>query len=152
MLRQQRLVAASVDHELEAEPLEVFEAQPVAGTLGLDPFAAEPLGPEVERRLGTDAKDDRVDHPAAGASGDGGRVLEEGDVAAGTPSLVRVEEVVDGRIVLVDRLLHQAQAEEPRVEIDVPRRVARDAGDVVDPFEAHDPIVPDQPPVAEKCW
>ena len=62
-------------------------------------------------------------------------VLEEGDVGARTPALVRVEEVVDGRVVLVDRLLHEPQAEHPGVEVDVPRRVTGDQSDVMDAFE-----------------
>jgi hypothetical protein len=46
--------------------------------------------------------------------------------------------VVDGRVVLVDGLLDQAQAEPIDVEVDVRLRVARDRGDVVDAFESHD--------------
>ena len=57
--------------------------------------------------------------------------------APGLPVLVGVEEVVDGRVVLVDGLLDHAQAEHAGVEVDVAGRVAGDAGDVVDAFEAH---------------
>ena len=52
--------------------------------------------------------------------------------------LVGVEEVVDGRVVLVDGLLDQPQAEDPRVEVDVPRCVSRDQSDVMDSLEAHE--------------
>ena len=38
----------------------------------------------------------------------------------GAALLVGVEEVVDGRVVLVDRLLDQAQTEHAGVEVDVP--------------------------------
>ena len=78
-------------------------------------------------------------HPVTGAPGRGAGVLEEGDVAAGAAALVGVEQVVDGRIVLVDRLLHHPQAQQPRVEVDVRRCVAGDRGHVVDAFEAHRP-------------
>ncbi len=98
---------------------------------------AEPRLPEVERRLRADAPLDRVHHPGARATAAHARILEERDVAARRSLLVRVEEVVDGRVVLVDRLLHHPQAEDARVEVDVPRRVARDAGDVVDAVERH---------------
>ena len=64
-------------------------------------------------------------------------ILEERDVAPGRPVLVGVEEVVDGRVVLVDGLLHEPQAEDARVEVDVPRRIAGDARDVVDAVERH---------------
>ena len=75
--------------------------------------------------------------PAPARPGRRARVLEEGEVGARAALLVRVEEVVDGRIVLVDGLLHQAQAEHARVEVDVAGGVARDGGDVVDPLEPH---------------
>src|SRR5262245_53296072 len=76
-------------------------------------------------------------HSLAGASTPRPRVLEERDVGARGAALVRVEEVVDGRVVLVDRLLDQAQAEHAHVEVDVARRVAGDRSDVVDSLEAH---------------
>src|SRR5438132_541393 len=82
------------------------------------------LRPEVERRRGADAPDDGVDHPGAGPAGLGVRVLEEGHLRARAPALVRIEEVVDVRVVLVDRLGHQAQPEDPGVEVDVARGVA----------------------------
>ena len=78
-----------------------------------------------------------MDHPRARPAGADARVLEERDVAPGPPVLVRVEEVVDGRVVLVDRLLHEPQAENTCVEVDISRRVAGDAGHVVDAVEAH---------------
>jgi hypothetical protein len=63
--------------------------------------------------------------------------LEEGDVGAGASLLVRVEEVVDGRVVLVDRLLHQPQPEHTDVEVDVALGVGGDRGDVVDAVQLH---------------
>ncbi len=73
-----------------------------------------------------------MDHPVAGEAPRHARVLEERDVGARRAALVRVEEVVDGRVVLVDRLLDHPQPERVRVELDVLRRVAGDAGDVMD--------------------
>ena len=63
--------------------------------------------------------------------------LEEGQVGAGAALLVGEEEVVDGRVVLVDRLLDQAQAQHPGVEVDVVLRVGGDRGDVVDSLQLH---------------
>ena len=57
--------------------------------------------------------------------------------APGRPGLVGVEEVVDGRVVLVHRLLHEPEAENACVEVDVSRRVGGDARHVVDAVEAH---------------
>ena len=54
-------------------------------------------------------------------------ILEERDVGARGAALVGVEQVVDGRVVLVHRLLDEAEPERPRVEVDVAGRVARDA-------------------------
>ena len=78
-----------------------------------------------------------MDHPVAGATGRGARVLEEGQVHPGRAVLVAVEEVVDGRVVLVDRALDHPQAEQARVELDVPGGVAGDRSDVVDALEPH---------------
>ena len=80
---------------------------------------------------------DGVDHPVARTPAAGAGILEERDVAPRAALLVRVEEVVDGRVVLVHRLLHEPEPEDARVEVDVPRRVGSDARDVVDAVEPH---------------
>src|ERR1700745_2080789 len=68
--------------------------------------------------------DDSMHHPGAGAPGLRARVLEERQVSARPRVLVSVEQVVDGRVVLVDRLGGQPQAEDPGVEVDVAAGVA----------------------------
>jgi hypothetical protein len=78
-----------------------------------------------------------VNHPVAGPPLGDPRVLEEGDVGAGIALLVGVEEVVDGGVVLIHRLLHQPQSQRAGVEVDVPLRVRGDRGDVVDPLQPH---------------
>ena len=55
----------------------------------------------------------------------------------GAALLVRVEEVVDARLVLVDRLLDHPQPERAGVEVDVALRLGGDRGDVVDALELH---------------
>src|SRR5215207_2510036 len=87
--------------------------------LRLDAVATQALRPEVERCLTGYSPDDLVDHAVAGATGGGAGILEEGEVEARVRVLVAVEEVVDGRVVLVDRFLHQPQAEDADVEVDV---------------------------------
>ena len=79
----------------------------------------------------------RCTMPGAGPARDRARVLEERDVGAGAAELVRVEQVVDGRIVLVDGLLDHPEAQHARVEVDVAGRVAGDRRDVMDAFELH---------------
>jgi hypothetical protein len=120
-----------------AQALGVGEAQAVAHALVRDALGAEALSPEGQRLLGAHARDDPMHHPGSRAARDGARVLEEGQLRAGAALLVGVEQVVDARVVLVDRLGHQAQAEHARVEVDVARGVARDRGDVMDAFEPH---------------
>src|SRR5205085_346301 len=114
----ERLVRRGRDDEVVPQALRILEWD-----------AAHPLPPELERLVGADAPDDRVDHPRARAAALRAGVLEERDVRAGTSGLVRVEQVVDGRVVLVDRLLDEAQAEAARVEGEVLRRVAGDVRD-----------------------
>ena len=131
-VRDERLLAGVVDEQLQREPLRVVEDERTVADL-----AADALLPEVERLLGADAEGDEVHHPVARAPSRRAGVLEERDVGARGAALVGVEEVVDGRVVLVDRLLDHPQAELARVELDVRRRVAGDARDVVDAFELH---------------
>src|SRR5207248_4536807 len=100
--RHERLVARAVDDQLECEPFRIRKEQRLLAAL-----AADPPGPEVERLLRADAKDDAVHHPVAGAAGRYARVLEERDVRSGRAELVGVEEVVDGRVVLIDGLLDE---------------------------------------------
>src|SRR3954463_14392221 len=78
-----------------------------------------------------------MDHPGARVPGPGTGVLEERDVVARRALLVAVEEVVDRRVVLVDRLLDHPEAQHARVEVHVAGSVAGDGGDVVDAFEIH---------------
>ena len=95
--------------------------------------------------------DDPVHHPRAGPAGARVRVLEEGQIGARRGVLVRVEEVVDGRIVLVDRFLDHPQPQHARVEIDVARRITGDRGDVVNAFELHAPTPPVVPRSTRCC-
>ena len=60
------------------------------------------------------------------------RPVEESDDASRRARLVPVVEMVGGWIVEIDRLFHQAQAQQSGIEIDVPLRIAGDGGDVVD--------------------
>ncbi len=133
----QRLVG-DLDHgELVGEPLGVGKAQPAPGALGGDAVGAEPPLPEIERRVRGDPPDDPVHVTVARPPGRHAGELEEGEVGAGAAVLVGEEEVVDGRVVLVDGLLHQAQAHHPGVEVDVALRVRRDRGDVVNSLQLH---------------
>src|SRR6266511_2252845 len=132
VLRDQRLLAARVDEQLMLETLRIVKEERLP--LALD---AQPLGPEVERVLRADAPEDPVHHAGARMSLGRARVFEEGDIAPRAAALVGVEEVVDGRVVLVDGLLDEAQPELVRVEVDVRRCVAGDRRDVVDAFEFH---------------
>ncbi len=133
VLRGERRIRDRRDDELVTQPLRILEREPAA--VARRARRGESCLPEVERRLGADAPLDGVNHPGACTTALNTRVLEERDVASRCSVLVRVEEVVDGRVVLIDRLLHHPQAENARVEVDVARRIARDAGHVMDAVE-----------------
>ena len=94
--------------------------QGVAVALRIDALVAQARGPEVERRRRADAPLDRVDHAVARAAERGAGELEEREDRAGRPGLVAEVQVVDVGLVEVDRLLHQPQPEQARVEVDVP--------------------------------
>ena len=135
VLGDQRFVAGLDDGELVPKPFGIDERQPPL--LARKHVVVEPLLPEIERLIRSDPPADGMHHPGARAALARARVFEEGDVGARVALLVGVEEVVDGRVVLVDRLLHHAQAQHSRVEVDVSRRVPSDRRDVVDSFELH---------------
>ncbi len=137
VLGGQRLVAGVDRRELQSEPLGVGEREAPVGSRDRDAFLAQAVRPEVERLLGRDPEHDAMHHARPRMPAPRAQVLEEGDVRARGAALVRVEQVVDGRVVLVDGLLDQAQAEHAHVEVDVARRVAGDRSDVVDSLEAH---------------
>ena len=133
----QRLVVDLDDQQLVLEALGVGEDQAVALAPRLGPLVGEPLLPEVERLVRADPPDDPVHVAGAGAAGRHARELEEGEVGAGAALLVGVEEVVDGRLVLVDGFLDQSQSEDAGVEVDVVLRVRGDRRDVVDSLKIH---------------
>src|SRR5262249_36945626 len=117
------------------------------GRLGPAAPGTERLGPEVERRFGAEPEGDRVHHPGARAPAWNAGVLEERDVRARAAALVRVKQVVHGGVVLVDRLLDEAQAEDACVEVHVAGSVGGDARHVVNAFELHGPSLSrDWPP------
>src|SRR5438093_12947049 len=107
LVGDQRLVVGLDVGDLEGQSFGILEAEAIAFALDRHSLVGEPIGPEVERFIGADAKDDRVHHPASCAAASRLRILEEGQVAARAPFLVCVEEVVDGRVVLVDGLLDE---------------------------------------------
>src|ERR1700674_49803 len=76
-----------------------------------------------------------MDHPGTRAAGAGAGVLEERHISPCACVFVCVEEVVNGRVVLVDRFLDQPQTHHPGVKSKVAWRVSRDGGDVVDAVE-----------------
>src|SRR5262245_59936901 len=120
-----------------AQPLRIVELE--AGVVARDRvgLAREPLLPEVEGRVPGDPPLNGVHHPGPGPAAPDPWVLEERDVAPWRAFLVRVEQVVDGRVVLVDRLLDEPEPEDAGVEIRVSVSVARDARDVVYAVEPH---------------
>jgi hypothetical protein len=133
----QRRVVAGVNDEFVGQALGVGEAQTSSVALNRNAAAAEPIGPERERILSSDAVHDAVDHAGAGAAWGCPRVLEERQIRARSGMLVSVEEVVDARIVLVDGLGGQPHPEDPGIEVDVTGRIAGDRGDVMKALESH---------------
>src|SRR2546428_680244 len=55
----------------------------------------------------------------------------------GAASVIAVEEVVDGGVVLVDGLFNHPEPKDPGVEVDVRLRVAGDRADVMYALEFH---------------
>ena len=137
MLGDEWLVLGLHDGQLQIETLGIGEEEPRVLAGDIDALCSEALLPEIQRFGRCNSPDDTVNHAGSRPPGTGSGILEKGDVRAGVALLVSVEEMVDGGVVLVDALFHQPQPQDPRVEIDVPGRIRRDASDVVDPLQPH---------------
>ena len=121
MLRDERVVPDRRHDEPVPEAFRILEDQAVFVARQRCRVGREPALPEVEGGVRAHAPLDRVHHAGSGAAATSPGVLEERDVASGRPVLVGVEEVVDGRVVLVHGLLHEPKSEHAGVEVDVPR-------------------------------
>jgi hypothetical protein len=117
--------------------LGIREPQDIPGALRPDPLTSQPFAPELQRRDRPHPPRHQPDHPITSPPRAGTRILEERQVHPRAALVVPVEQVVDGRVVLVDGLLDEPQSQDANVEADVLRRVAGDRGDVVDAFELH---------------
>ena len=149
VLGDQRLVGRLDDLKLVLESFEVGESQSAVERAGLVAGTGEPLGPELERLRAGHTPNDPVNHACAGPTPKSAGILEKRDIRAGVAVLVGVEQVVDRRVVLVYRLLHQPQTEDSGVEVDISLRFGSDRGDVVDAFELHrSPLVTS----ARRAW
>src|SRR5438552_4592107 len=112
----QRRVGGRGGDQLEAETFVIVKSKPAFLANRFDARGRKSPCPEVERLVRADAKSDPVDHPGPRAAAHQTWILEEGEIRAWAAVLVGIEEVVDRRVVLVDRLLHQAHAHEAGVE------------------------------------
>ncbi len=134
-----RDAGAAVVGQAEALALGILEVEGGA-TVGLSEIArrqtalGQPVAPPGEARL--------AGHPEAGARDRvrpaplaRQRPVEEGHVGAGRRQPVGVEQVVGAGVVLVHRLLDEAQAERVGVEAAVARRVGGDRRHVVQAAE-----------------
>ncbi len=124
------------------EAFGIRETQTLAVTLRVESGRGQALRPKIESLGRADAPDHSMHHPCTGAARLRPRKFEEGDVGAGAAVLIGVEEVVDAGGVLIDRLLHHAQAERAGVEVDVALGVGCDRGDVVNAFKFHRAVAP----------
>ena len=138
MVGDQRLVADLDHRQLVVEPLGVGEAQARPRPARTRPRCAPSRSAQKASESSEPTRQTiRWTMPAPARPGGDAGELEEGEVGAGAALLVGEEEVVDGRVVLVDGLLDQAQAQHARVEVDVALRVLGDRRDVVNSLELH---------------
>lgn len=132
MVCAERRVGRLDDGELEPESFGVVEGKAAFRAVGLNALCGEPVLPEVQGVVGGDAEGDRMSHPGARAPASGTGALEERHLRTRTARSVAVEDVSDIRLILIRHVLNVVEAKNLRVEIPIVRRVARDAGQVVD--------------------
>jgi hypothetical protein len=105
-------------------------AEPAARRVVVDTMCHEAVQPKAHCARGHGER--RLRHLAnARPSLSRARIGEERDQAAGTSLCIAIVEMVCGGVVEVDGLLHQPQAEDPRIEVHVLLRVASDGADVM---------------------
>src|SRR5690242_720385 len=119
--------------------------------LVLDPVPNEPLHPEADR-AGQDREGDHRDLARADPSAACTWPREERHDAPRRADLVTVVEVVRLRIVEVDRALHEPEAEDAGVEVDVTLRIAGDRGDVVDALDFAHGSTPNEVMTRSVSW
>jgi hypothetical protein len=100
--------------------------------LGGHVVAVQPFVPVIERRFGCRQRD-RCGLASTDLTVTGAGPIEERDDTARGAGLVSVIEMVGGRVVEVDGLLDEAQAEQAGVEIDVRLGIGGDGRKVVEP-------------------
>src|SRR6266571_5060936 len=124
MSRHKRMILSRTGDQLETETL--------AFDRGFQSGRRQAPRPELKGFRGSDPKGDPVDHPRARTSAHQAWIFKEGQVRTRAAIFIRVKEVVDRRVVLVDRLLDEPQAHDPGIELEVLSGVGGDGADVVD--------------------
>ena len=123
---------------LALEILEVQRRAAVAFHDGLvrDLQVAETLFPPREAGIARHAQAGADDALVSAALRRHGPV-EERDVGSGRGESVRVEQMVRGNVILVDRFLHEPEAQRSRIERVIARDVGGDGGEVMEASELH---------------
>ena len=131
VLREQPAYRSGVaDHDDVAQPRATRRGRG-AGAVRPDRRARSPAADD--RRV----EADRLERAAAETAGLGARPLEEGDQRSRATDLVAEVEVVAVRVVEVDRLLDEREAETVAIEVERLLRVGADARDVVQARQLH---------------
>ena len=136
--------------QLELQPVRVGEDEELLAecpdrTRGFEPPSGQAFSPKAQGTGGNgEGGGRRLPDPLAPLVGAGPR--EEGEDGSRVSRRIAVIEVVGVRIVIVDGQLHQPQAEDSGVEIQVPLRVAGDRRHVMNAEEFGAHRIPPSPP------
>jgi hypothetical protein len=131
-----RALAALGAREREPGPVAVLErergfAEPLDGRIMGDALFDEALGPVADRAF-RNAEYGLLRFADSEPAGRRALPGEKGEDRARMAGRIAIVEVIGAGIVEIDRLLNQAQAERPGIEIEVAARRARDAGHMMD--------------------
>src|SRR5262249_24320352 len=125
----------AITDNLKPEPIRIAKTDDVLGKafewpLELDVVLRQPHHPVFERaRRHREGR--RLHHAGPGAPAVGQDERKERENRSWTPGSIAVVEVKGPGIVEVDGRLHQPQAENTRVEVDIRLRIDRDRSDMV---------------------
>jgi hypothetical protein len=135
------LALPAIVDEAEALAFEILEIEGEPPVTLNDPVTAhveavEAILPPLQGLLAVHAQGglrDAVGAPPLALHGP----VEEGDVRAGGRLRVRIEQMIGADIVLIDRLLHEAQTQRLGVEGMIAARVCGDGGQMVNSGQLH---------------
>jgi hypothetical protein len=136
-VRDERLIPAVIDHQLQPQPLRVREREAIGEPVARHAGTSETALPKVKGLLARHPEQQPVDHPRARTTADHSGHVEEGHDAARLPPLIAVGDVPHLWVVGIHSLPDQPHPEQAPVELEIRVDVGGDRRDVMKAVNLH---------------